>query len=123
MDPTVLVAKVPSFNLFLLKRGFRARPAVVTKILLERIAVNRCPVSARAAGPTLKIISLKRMAHIPHHFERVTPHRLSLGEPLPQGTCYRPQGTSFTAPIVPVDQMRIPGALPPCGREKPIRDC
>src|SRR5260370_5316677 len=36
MEPTVLVAKVPSFSLFLLKRGFRAWPGVVTKLILER---------------------------------------------------------------------------------------
>src|SRR6202011_2812209 len=48
MEPTVLVANVPSFSLFLLKRGFRAWPSVVTKLLLER---SKYPARERGSGP------------------------------------------------------------------------
>src|SRR5580700_3021658 len=80
MGPTVLVANVPSFNLFLLKRGFRARPGVVTKLILERdkFAVAQPvpelggpsishPARERGSGP----FSKRCQVPVPHVFERV----------------------------------------------------
>src|ERR1700676_2906090 len=80
MEPTVLVAKVPSFSLFLLKRGFRAWPGVVTKLLLERSKFAVGPASARSGRavdftscPRTRFgtISKRCQVPVPHIFERV----------------------------------------------------